>query len=55
MLKLIEEEKEKGSYAVKGGCWSSKSTDCRTENRSEFREASKGYDTVGFRIIKEQD
>ena len=30
-------------------------TDCRTENRSESREATKGYDTVGFRIIKEQN
>ena len=47
-------EREKGSYAVKGGCCSSKRTDCRTENRSESREANKGYDTVGFRVIKEQ-
>ena len=48
-------QKDNNNYAVKGGCWSSKRTDCRTENRSESRDASKGYDTVGFRIIKEQN
>ncbi len=34
---------------VKGGSWESERTDCRTEHREEGRDASEGYDDVGFR------
>lgn len=37
---------------VKGGSWESERTDCRTEYREEGRDASKGYDDVGFRVIQ---
>lgn len=37
---------------VKGGSWESERTDCRTEYREEGREASEGYDDVGFRVIQ---
>lgn len=46
-------KKENGN-AVKGGAWNTPRTDCRTENRSETRNAAKGYDNVGFRIIREK-
>lgn len=39
-------------YGVKGGSWKSARTDCRTEYRKEGRDASSGYDDVGFRVIK---
>lgn len=45
--------KENGK-AVKGGAWNTPRTQCRTENRGETRNASKGYDDVGFRIIREK-
>ena len=37
---------------VKGGSWESERTDCRTEHREEGRDASEGYDDVGFRVIQ---
>ena len=40
--------------AVKGGAWDSKRTDCRTEYREEGRNPNKGYNNVGFRIIREK-
>ncbi len=40
------------TLGVKGGSWESKRTDCRTENREESRDASKGYEDVGFRVIQ---
>lgn len=39
-------------YGVKGGSWKSARTDCRTEYRKEGRDASLGYEDVGFRVIK---
>ena len=36
---------------VKGGSWESERTDCRTEYREEGRDASMGYEDVGFRVI----
>lgn len=43
-----------GNMAVKGGSWTSARTDCRTEYRGESRNAAKGYDTVGFRVVREK-
>ena len=37
---------------VKGGSWESERTECRTEYREEGRDASKGYEDVGFRVIQ---
>lgn len=37
---------------VKGGSWESDRTDCRTEYREEGRDASEGYEDVGFRVIQ---
>ena len=37
---------------VKGGSWESEWTDCRTEYREEGRDASMGYEDVGFRVIQ---
>ena len=37
---------------VKGGSWKSERTDCRTEYRDEGRDASQGYEDVGFRVIQ---
>lgn len=37
---------------VKGGSWESERTDCRTEYREECRDASMGYEDVGFRVIQ---
>jgi len=45
---------EQYNLAVKGGAWNTKRTECRTENRKEERNLSKGYNNVGFRIIKEK-
>ena len=41
-----------GSLGVKGGAWYSARTDCRTEYRKEGRDASQGYEDVGFRVIQ---
>jgi uncharacterized protein YeeX (DUF496 family) len=40
--------------AVKGGAWDSKRTDCRTEYREEGRIPNKGYNNVGFRVVREK-
>ncbi len=40
------------TLGVKGGSWSSARTDCRTEHRKEGRDASSGYEDVGFRVIQ---
>ena len=37
---------------VKGGSWESERTDYRTEYREEGRDASMGYEDVGFRVIQ---
>ena len=44
----------KGVRAVKGGAWNSKRTSCRTEARDEGRDASRGHETVGFRVMREK-
>lgn len=40
------------AFGVKGGSWFSARTDCRTEYRKEGRNASLGYEDVGFRVIQ---
>ncbi|MDO5293414.1 MAG: SUMF1/EgtB/PvdO family nonheme iron enzyme [bacterium] len=40
------------TLGVKGGSWTSKRTDCRTEYRKEGRDATAGYEDVGFRVIQ---
>ena len=45
-------DENKNTFGVKGGSWKSDRTDCRTEYREEEREGSKGYEDVGFRVIK---
>lgn len=37
---------------VKGGSWRSDRTDCRTEHRKEGRDATIGYEDVGFRVFQ---
>ena len=46
------ERNGEGQLGVKGGSWKSPRTDCRTEHRKEGRNASVGYEDVGFRVIK---
>ena len=48
--------KEKGQNvkAIKGGSWYSHRTSCRTEYRGEGRNPDFGYETVGFRVIREK-
>lgn len=41
-----------GTLGVKGGAWNSARTDCRTEHRKEGRDAEKGYEDVGFRVLQ---
>ena len=41
-------------FAVKGGAFDSKRTDCRTEARTESRKADAGYPNVTFRVIREE-
>ncbi|MBQ3746830.1 MAG: SUMF1/EgtB/PvdO family nonheme iron enzyme [Kiritimatiellae bacterium] len=38
---------------IKGGSWYAHRTSCRTEMRGEGRAPSLGYDTVGFRVVRE--
>ena len=38
--------------AVKGGSWDSARTECRTEERTESRALNKGYNNVGFRVVR---
>ena len=40
--------------AVKGGSWDSARTECRTEERTESRNLNKGYNNVGFRVVREK-
>ena len=40
-------------FAVKGGAFDSKRTECRTEARTESRKADVGYPNVTFRVIRE--
>ena len=42
-----------GGFAVKGGAFDSKRTECRTEARAESRKASAGYPNVTFRVVRE--
>lgn len=37
---------------VKGGCWCSERTQCRTEYRKEGRDVANGYEDTGFRVIQ---
>ena len=46
------ERDAEGVLGVKGGSWKSARTNCRTEHRKEGRNAARGYDDVGFRVIK---
>ena len=36
----------------KGGSWDSARTDALSQSRTEGRAANKGYDNVGFRIVR---
>lgn len=38
---------------IKGGSWYAHRTSCRTEMRGEGRASSLGYNTVGFRVVRE--
>lgn len=40
------------TLGVKGGSWCSDRTECRTEHRKEGRDATNGYEDVGFRVIQ---
>ncbi len=44
---------EKRVMVVRGGSWRSPRMSCRTEYRDEGRDASFGYEDVGFRVIRE--
>ncbi|MDO4551505.1 MAG: SUMF1/EgtB/PvdO family nonheme iron enzyme [Planctomycetia bacterium] len=44
----------KGVMAVKGGCWSSPRTSCRTERKGEGRKADAGFIDVSFRVVREK-
>lgn len=46
--------KTENGNVVKGGAWNTPRTQCRTENRNETRNTLKGYDNVGFRVIREK-
>ena len=52
---IAQNGKEKGQKvnAIKGGSWYSHRTSCRTEYRGEGRNPAFGYNTVGFRVIRE--
>ena len=43
----------KNAKAVKGGAFDAGRTKCRTEERNEFRDPTKGYANVGFRVVRE--
>ena len=40
------------TLGVKGGSWCSERTECRTEHRKEGRDATIGYEDVGFRVFQ---
>ena len=42
-----------GKYAVKGGAFDSKRTDCRTEAKNTAKDASKGHPNVTMRLVRE--
>jgi formylglycine-generating enzyme required for sulfatase activity len=44
-----------GRNIVKGGAWDSDRDDCRTEKSDVTRIAAKGYDNVGFRVVRENN
>lgn len=52
---IRSEENGTTVLGVKGGSWKSERTDCRTEYRDEGRDASQGYEDVGFRVIQVLD
>ena len=43
-----------GRYAVKGGAFDSKRTECRTEAREAVRNGKTGYSNVTFRLVREK-
>ena len=43
----------KNGKAVKGGAFDAGRTKCRTEERNESRDPTKGYANVGFRVVRE--
>ena len=45
---------KKDVMTVKGGAWNSSRTECRTEQKGIGRDVSKGFDNVGFRIVREK-
>ena len=46
-------EKGRKVKEIKGGSWYANRASCRTESRGEGRAPSLGYNTVGFRVIRE--
>ena len=52
---VAETGAEKGQKVkeIKGGSWYAHRTSCRTESRGEGRAPSLGYNTVGFRVVRE--
>ena len=46
-------EKGKKVKEIKGGSWYANRASCRTESRGEGRAPSLGYNTVGFRVVRE--
>ena len=46
-------ERGENGKAVKGGSYDAKRTECRTEGRTEWRKADKGYANVTFRVVRE--
>ena len=46
-------ERDQKVKEIKGGSWYAHRTSCRTEMRGEGRAPSLGYDTVGFRVVRE--
>ena len=51
---LTSTERTTDKVAVKGGAYNTGRTECRTENRDESRDKNKGYNNVGFRIVREK-
>ena len=47
-------EKGKKVNAIKGGSWYANRTSCRTEYRGEGRHPRGCYNTVGFRVVREE-
>ena len=51
---LTSTERTTDKVVVKGGAYNTGRTECRTENRDESRDKNKGYENVGFRIVREK-